>query len=122
MRDDDMRPNTGLEHIQQAIRDKENDIADLAFDIEVSRAIAEIHAMPAWVRMTATLRDAVAAETEKLLSGRMDEYNLGRRQGRIKSMRTLLVSKPLDKPDLDQKVSSLTLLRTELDELRQLLL
>lgn len=122
MSDDGRLPNTGLEHIQQAIRDKENDLADLAFDIELSRAIAEIHVMPAWRKLTETLHTALESETAKLLSGRMDLYQLGRRQGRIRSMQTLLSSKPLSKEDLDQKVSSLTLLRNELDELRQLLL
>lgn len=114
-------PDNGLEHVQAQIRDKENDIADLAFDIELSRALADLQGQPAWAKLTETLRSALEAETQKLLSGRMDLYQLGRRQGRIRSMQTLMATKPMDKQELDQKVGALTLLRNEIEELRSLL-
>ena len=107
--------------VEERVRDTENQIADLALDIELSRSIGELHEHPAWRKLVDHLRPILDAEMGKLVGGRMDEYQLGRRQGRISSIRMILGVKPLNAQELDERAKQITMLRERLTEDRELL-
>lgn len=110
-----------LRYIEKRIRDTENEIADVILDIEMSRSMQAIWQHPDFIAMVKRLREIIAGETAMLVSQRLDEYQLGRKQGRIRAIQQLCTEKALTDDELAACRERIADLRARLEEDRNLL-
>lgn len=120
MHADDEYPDGNLEFYQSRIRKNEQDMVDAIMEIEFSQALAELHEHPSWKKLTDRIRTIEQGELNKLRSQPMDQYNLGKRQGRLSAFLTLLNPVPLDTSALDEVKQRITFARNQIEADRRL--
>lgn len=110
-----------LAFFAKMLAEKEQAMADVAIKLEVSAMHAELLASPAWTKMVSVLQRIVDSEVQSLASTRMDDYHLGRRQGRINALNSICRRAPLQSSEIDTLREEATVLRTVIETYRNLL-
>lgn len=118
---DDFPLEGNLAGFQKQLADKQNELADIAVDLELARSLALFTQHPDWPKVTASMRLMLDGELFRLKRGRMDLYDLGRRQGRIATLESFLRTSPPSQAEIDSATERVTVLRTEIETLKNLL-
>lgn len=124
MTDPDLDPAGGLDSVEWVstrLRDNENEMRLIALAIETSTLTAAFQGHVGWTKMVESMEKIEKDEADRLLSKRMDAYELGRCQGFIRAIRILMRHKPLDEGDVAKLRERATVLRRQIEEDRELL-
>jgi hypothetical protein len=114
-------PDGNLEHYQQRVLDKQNELVGIAYQLEVHREIGALMQHPSWPKFVSKLEGVRTAEIARLLRGKHDAYNLGKTQGRIAVLDSLLATQPLSQEEVDTLVRKADTIRSEIQDLQQIL-
>lgn len=107
--------------IKREVRETEEMIRDLALKAKISQSLTELHQHQEWIRMSELLRDVEQRELELMRTLEMTPYQLGRRQGYLRSLRILGNAKPLTNTELAEIEQASNLASERLIDLRKLL-
>ena len=120
MTDEDPR-QTDLADVRARVFEIESSLSDLGLQLEWNRAVADLHALPAWKQLIARLQTVANAEQKKIVQQRMDAYELGKRQGKLAVLNVVTQLEPLQRKALDAIEQEASVLREQLESERQLL-
>ena len=113
-------PEGNLDFYRIQLAKLESEIGDMALEIEFSSTLAEIMAHPAWKKVTDRLRTTEANLLGRLRGNELSPYQLGKTQGTLSGLAMLLRDQPLTAEQLDSRRERITVLRSQIDELRRL--
>lgn len=118
---DDPKQFDALGYLKQQVADREHKIREILIDLEMDKAVRDLHGHPGWQHISKSVAGIVESETEKLLSNRMDAFELGRRQGFIRALRILGRQAPLSDQEVAiRRTECSVLVRQNEDDLRVL--
>lgn len=106
---------------KQKLAEAERTIAKTELSLAMASATQALWSNAIFQRLLKDCDGLVASETEKLISRRHSEYELGYRQGYIQALRELAKSKPMSEADRLALETSLTPLREEVTRLKNVL-
>ena len=117
----ELTPDGNLDHYASRVSEKQNELADIAFQLEVSREIAALQEHPSWPKFIGKMSGIRDPEIRRMLRDKMGEYDLGKRQGRISTMDVILATKPLSQEEVDTLLRKADTLRAEIQDLQNIL-
>lgn len=110
-----------LQDVRENVRRLEDEIRREELKLSWNQAVALLGEHPGWQHLVAKLQRTITVETAALQQNRMDEYELGYRQGALGILATIAQFSPLHRKALDEIEQKLTVKRAALDEERALL-
>lgn len=120
MDQDDLTPAGNLQFYEHLLRQKEAELGDIAMRAACHREIAELLQHPSWGRLLDRFRTIYEGEMGRMMSQRMDAYDLGKRQGKLAILNLLMNTQPMTPEQVDKDQHEATVLRKEIDDLRLL--
>jgi len=106
--------DNGVPWLLSRVRDHEYELFGLTMDLETNASLCALREHPAWRTAMGRFQPTLDAARSNIMTQRMDEYELGRRQGLIWGLSMLLRNDVLSEDEIQQK-------RQRIDQLREVL-
>lgn len=88
------------DYLRKQIADAELELADIAMGLEFSMGMEVLLTSDAWKVLAKRIDKILDDETKKIRCARMDEYELGRRQGRLAVLQYMARQRPQSPDEL----------------------
>lgn len=108
--------------LRQRLAQMQDDLADHAWDLDVSKSLSSLHMNPDFQAFVNRMRDREHEWVEALVQmDAHDPFRAGEVRGRIKMLRGLIKTPVLTAAEVELKMSTMADLQQRIDEVRQLL-
>lgn len=113
---------TDAAHLERQIAERRERLSEIAVELELSAGIGALAEHPTWKDVRSRLDMIRSGELERMSRDRMDGYQLGYRQGKLRALSFLTsVMRPLRYEEIETLQSESRRLQDQIETLQNLL-